>query len=135
MLYYLLYPLHEAFPILNVFRYITFRAAMAAVTAFLISLIFGPFVIRKLRELNIGEKITKGDSRELDELHGSKHGTPTMGGILILIAIVGSTLLWSEVLNRYIIIVLLSTLWLGVTGFIDDGEMCRRGHFERCAGR
>ena len=76
MLYYFLYPLHDVIAVFNLFRYITFRAAMAALTAFLISLILGPSVIRKLRELKIGEKITKDDSKKLDELHSGKHGTP-----------------------------------------------------------
>lgn len=120
MLYYLLYPLHEVISALNVFRYITFRAAMAALTAFLISLLLGPSVIRKLRELKIGEKITKGDSSRLDEIHQHKKDTPTMGGILILAAIVFSTVLWADIMNKFIAIVLLSTIWLGVTGFFDD---------------
>ncbi len=120
MLYYLLYPLHEIFSALNLFRYITFRSVMAALTAFLICIIFGPQVIRKLKEYKIGEKIKKEDSLKLDELHRHKQDTPTMGGVLILAAIVVSTLLWAELLNKYIWIVLFSTVWLGVTGFIDD---------------
>jgi len=120
MLYYILYPFHEVISALNVFRYITFRAAMAALTAFLISLLLGPSVIRKLRELKIGEKITKGDSSRLDEIHQHKKDTPTMGGILILAAIVFSTVLWADIMNKFIAIVLLSTIWLGVTGFFDD---------------
>ncbi|MBI4982716.1 MAG: phospho-N-acetylmuramoyl-pentapeptide-transferase [Candidatus Omnitrophica bacterium] len=120
MLYYLLFPLHELFSVLNVFRYITFRAAMAAITAFVISLIMGPFVIRKLKELKIGEKIRKEESARLHELHASKKDTPTMGGVLILLAITISTLLWAEISNKYVLIALFSTLWLGATGFIDD---------------
>jgi phospho-N-acetylmuramoyl-pentapeptide-transferase len=120
MLYRLLYPLHDLISALNIFRYITFRAAMAALTAFLISLIFGPALIRKLKVLKIGEKITKGDSSKLDELHHNKQDTPTMGGILILAAILSSTLLWADIFNKYIIIVLGVTVWLGITGFIDD---------------
>lgn len=120
MLYYLLYPLHELFPALNIFRYITFRTAMAALTAFLISLILGPVIIRKLRALKVGEKITKQDSARLDELHRHKHDTPTMGGIIILIAILSSTLLWAELSNKQVLMVLFTTIWLGVTGFIDD---------------
>jgi len=68
----------------------------------------------------VGEKINKGDSVELDKLHSSKKDTPTMGGLLILLAVVVSTLLWSEFLNKNIIIVLVVTLWLGATGFMDD---------------
>lgn len=120
MLYHLLFPLHEVISIFNLFRYITFRSAMACLTAFVISLIFGPILIRKLKELKIGEKIDKDDSRRLDELHRHKHNTPTMGGILILGAVVFSTLLWSDIFNRQILIVLFSMIWLGVTGFIDD---------------
>jgi len=120
MLYYLLYPLHKTISFFNLFRYITFRAAMAAITAFAVTLIIGPRVIRKLKELKIGEKITKGDSAALDSLQSSKKDTPTMGGIMILAAMLSATLLWSEVLDRNILIVLFATLWLGVTGFIDD---------------
>jgi len=120
MLYYLFYPLHGLISFFNVFRYITFRAIMAAVTAFLISMIFGPSLIRKIARLSIGENIRKEDSAKLYELQSNKQGTPTMGGILILLAVFSSTLLWAEVFNRYILIVLLSTLWLGLTGFIDD---------------
>lgn len=120
MLYLWLYPLHDLFTGLNIFRYITFRAAMAAVTAFLISLIFGPFLINKLKKLKIGENINKNDSRKLDDLHRHKQDTPTMGGILILGAIIISTLLWADITNKYIIIVLFVTVWLGITGFMDD---------------
>jgi phospho-N-acetylmuramoyl-pentapeptide-transferase len=120
MLYHLFYRLHEVFSGLNIFRYITFRAALATLTAFFISLIFGPLIIKKLKGLNIGEKINKADSRQLDELHRAKHGTPTMGGLLILLAIVSSTLLWADILNRYVLIVLAATIWLGLTGFCDD---------------
>lgn len=120
MLYHLLYPLHEIFSTLNIFRYITFRSAMAALTAFIVSLIFGPAVIKKLKNLKIGERVKKDDSLRLDELHRSKQDTPTMGGILILGAITLSTLLWADISNKYIIIALFSTLWLGITGFIDD---------------
>lgn len=120
MLYYLLYPLHNLISFLNVFRYITFRAIMAAVTAFLISIIFGPMLIRVITRLSIGENIRKQDSAKLYELHSKKQGTPTMGGILILLAIVSSTLLWADIGNRLILLVLFSTLWLGITGFADD---------------
>jgi len=120
MLYLLLTPLQGLFSFLNIFRYITFRAAMAALTAFLISLIIGPVIIRKLKSLKIGEKIVKNDSITLDQMHQHKKDTPTMGGILILTAITISTVLWADITNRNIIIVLFATLWLGLTGFIDD---------------
>jgi phospho-N-acetylmuramoyl-pentapeptide-transferase len=120
MLYLLLYPLHEVISFFNIFRYITFRAVMAALCAFLISLILGPPVIRKLKRLKIGEKIGKGDSQRLDLLHSGKKDTPTMGGILILAAIVFSTLLWADIFNKQILIALFSTIWLGLTGLADD---------------
>jgi len=120
MLYYLFYPLHQIISAANVFRYITFRAAMAAITAFLVSLIFGPLIIRRLKELKIGENIRKEESVKLHELHRDKQDTPTMGGILILVAVISSTLLWADIFNKYIIIALFSTIWLGITGFIDD---------------
>jgi phospho-N-acetylmuramoyl-pentapeptide-transferase len=93
---------------------------MAALTAFLISLVFGPILIRKLKHLKIGENIRKEDSAKLAELHQNKQDTPTMGGILILLAILSSTLLWADIFNKYIITVTFTTIWLGITGFIDD---------------
>ena len=120
MLYHLLYPLHQVIFIFNIFRYITFRAAMATITAFLISLILGPIIIKLLLQLKVGENIRKEDSVRLYELHSKKQDTPTMGGILILLAILLSTLLWADIFNRYIILALFSTIWLGLTGFIDD---------------
>ncbi|MDD4894972.1 MAG: phospho-N-acetylmuramoyl-pentapeptide-transferase, partial [Candidatus Omnitrophica bacterium] len=120
MLYYLLYPLHDVISFFNIFRYITFRAAMAAITAFLISIILGPVIIKFLTRLKIGENVRKEDSAKLYELHSRKQDTPTMGGILILLAILSATLLWADIFNRYIMLALFVTVWLGVTGFIDD---------------
>ena len=120
MLYYLLYPLHSLISVFNVFRYITFRAIMAALTAFIISLLLGPLVINLIKKLQIGEKVIKEDSITLDELHNKKRGTPTMGGLLILSAITLSVLLWADIFNRNIIIAMFVTLWLGATGFVDD---------------
>lgn len=93
---------------------------MAAFTAFLISLIFGPVVIKRLKELKIREKIAKSDSVRLDELHSSKRDTPTMGGILILFAVLLSTFLWADIFSPYILVVSFVTIWLGLTGFLDD---------------
>jgi len=120
MLYHLLYPLHHLISILNVFRYITFRAGMSAVTSFLICLIFGPKIIGMLTRLKITENIRKEESAKLYELHSQKQNTPTMGGIIILLAILSSTLLWADILNKYIILASLGTIWLGITGFVDD---------------
>ncbi|RPJ47294.1 MAG: phospho-N-acetylmuramoyl-pentapeptide-transferase [Candidatus Latescibacterota bacterium] len=116
MLYLLLYPLHEQYSFFNVFRYITFRSAYAAVTALLVSFLLGPWIIRKLRKsqfLEVGSELTP-------ETHRAKQGTPTMGGILILLAIVVPTLLWADITNRYTQLALLSTIWLGAIGLLDD---------------
>ncbi|MEN8260546.1 MAG: phospho-N-acetylmuramoyl-pentapeptide-transferase [Pseudomonadota bacterium] len=100
----------------RVFQYITFRAIIAALTALVISFIVGPVMIRRLSRHNIGQNV-----REFGpESHYSKAGTPTMGGTLILVAIVVSALLWGDLRNRYIWVVLLVTLAYGVIGFIDD---------------
>ncbi len=120
MLYHLLYPLRDFISAFNLFRYITFRAAMAALTAFILSLIFGPVLINKLKALKVGEKINKADSKKLDNLHQHKQSTPTMGGLLILGTVIISTLLWSDISQECIWIVLFSTVWLGLTGFADD---------------
>jgi len=120
MFYHLLYPLRDFISVFNLFRYITFRAVMAALTAFLLSLIFGPLLIKKLKALNVREKINKADSQKLDDLHHHKQNTPTMGGILILGAVIISTLLWADISYQCVWIVLLSTVWLWLTGFADD---------------
>ncbi|MDO9314424.1 MAG: phospho-N-acetylmuramoyl-pentapeptide-transferase [Burkholderiaceae bacterium] len=101
---------------LRVFQYITFRAVMAAMTALLIGLAFGPWVIRRLAALKIGQPIREYGIQE----HLSKSGTPTMGGVLILIGITVSTLLWFDWSNRFVWIVLLVTLGFGAIGWVDD---------------
>jgi len=109
------------YKILNLFKYHTFRAGGAAITAFLLSLFFGERLIRKLISLKIGQPIrTAEEVHKLYELHGKKAGTPTMGGILILGAIVLSTLMWAKWDNIMVWIVLLTTLGLGALGFRDD---------------
>ncbi|NQU73799.1 MAG: phospho-N-acetylmuramoyl-pentapeptide-transferase [Candidatus Omnitrophica bacterium] len=121
MLYHLLYPLREIWFGFNVFKYITFRAAAGAVTAFLISIILGPYVIKWLYSLKITQQVREGkEVAKLSDFHRSKKDTATMGGLLILLAIVLSTLLWADIFNKYIILVLFSTLWLGIVGMIDD---------------
>ncbi len=120
MLYYLLYPLREYFFVFNVFRYITFRAALASVSAFLITVIFAPPIIRKLEAFNIGETIRKKHVPDLYERHKDKQGTPTMGGILILLGIGLSTILWADMKNSFVLLALMVTGWLGGIGFLDD---------------
>ena len=104
------------FGFFRVFQYITFRAVMGAMTALLIGLVAGPFVIRKLTSLKIGQPIREYGIQE----HLSKSGTPTMGGVLILLGIFVSTLLWADLTNRFIWIVLIVTLGFGAIGWVDD---------------
>lgn len=121
MFYYILYPLREVWFGFNIFRYITFRAAGAAVTAFLIALILGKPIIKKLKELKVGERIRNGKHyEELYRHHKEKEGTPTMGGLIILLAVMVATLLWARLGNLQVQVIVLSSLWLGLIGFIDD---------------
>ncbi len=116
MLYHLLYPLHEIWSPFNVFRYITFRSAGAILTAMLCAFILGPFVIQKLRALQIGQHIRE----EGPKTHQAKTGTPTMGGLLILAAVALATLLWADLRNPYVWLALLTMLAFGAIGFLDD---------------
>ncbi|MCK9554247.1 phospho-N-acetylmuramoyl-pentapeptide-transferase [bacterium] len=121
MFYHIFYPLREYFFGFNVFKYITFRASFAAVTSFLIAVCMGPFIIRRLKELKVGQPIRKVEGGvDLWGLHKDKEGTPTMGGVLIILSILISTVLWADVLNVYVITALFATLWLAAVGFIDD---------------
>ncbi len=118
MIYYLFDYLNKLFnpPGFDVFRFITFRAALSAITALFLSVYVGPKIIKYLKKKQIGETI-----RELGpEGHKKKAGTPTMGGIIILISIVVPVLLWADVKSIYIILVLIGTLFLGFVGFVDD---------------
>ncbi|MFY7866849.1 phospho-N-acetylmuramoyl-pentapeptide-transferase [Roseateles sp.] len=101
---------------LRVFQYITFRAVMAAMTALLIGLAFGPWVIRRLTEMKIGQPIREYGIQQ----HLAKNGTPTMGGVLILIGIGVSTLLWFDWSNRFVWVVMLVTMGFGAIGWVDD---------------
>lgn len=116
MLYHLLYPLHAEYSVLYVFRYITFRTIYATITALLISFILGPWLIATLQRMQVGQSIRKDGP----ESHFVKEGTPTMGGALILLAIILPTLLWADLSNIYIWITLLVTSGYGAIGFIDD---------------
>jgi phospho-N-acetylmuramoyl-pentapeptide-transferase len=111
-----LYPLVKYFTFFNVFQYITFRAAYAALTALLLCLIAGPGMIRRLRELKTGEAIRV----DVPQRHRQKTGTPTMGGIMIILAFVVSALLWQDWNNSYTWILLGATLGYGLIGFVDD---------------
>ena len=108
--------LSPEFGFFRVFQYITFRAVMAAMTALVIGVVAGPWVIRKLTELKIGQPV-RGYAMET---HLSKSGTPTMGGVLILLSIAISTLLWFDWSNRFVWIVLIVTFGFGAIGWADD---------------
>jgi len=116
MLYHLLYPLANKFIGFNVFRYVTFRSVYAAVTSFGLCLFFGGAVIARIQALQLGEKIrTDGPAS-----HSSKAGTPTMGGLLIILAMVTSDLLWVRWDSKFFWLTLFSILWFGGIGFVDD---------------
>ena len=116
MLYLWLYPLHTHISLFNVFRYQSFRIIYAAVTAFLIAFVMAPWLIRKLQTLRLGQQIrVDGPSR-----HQAKSGTPTMGGLLIIFAVLLSTLLWADISNPYVWLVILATLGFASVGFLDD---------------
>jgi phospho-N-acetylmuramoyl-pentapeptide-transferase len=131
MLYHLLYPLHTTFSIFNVFRYITFRTIYASLTAFLICFLLGPWFIRKLTEMQIGQYIREDGPQN----HHSKAGTPTMGGTLIIFSIVISTLLWANLTNCYVWILLLVIIGYGFIGFTDDYFKCSKKQNKGLTGR
>ncbi len=128
MLYLLLYPLHTEFTALNVFRYLSFRLIYAAITAFLIAFVLAPPLIRRLQAIKLGQHIREdGPSRHL-----SKEGTPTMGGVLILFAVMLATTLWADISNQYVWLALGATFGYGLIGFADD---CRKFMGGKSRGR
>ncbi|MFH1698959.1 MAG: phospho-N-acetylmuramoyl-pentapeptide-transferase [Candidatus Zixiibacteriota bacterium] len=116
MLYYLLTELTQYISGLNLFRYITTRAVAASITALLISLLFGPMFLRILHRFQVKEKIRE----EGPATHKAKEGTPTMGGVMILFSVLIPTLLWADLTNRFILLILMVTIWMGAIGFMDD---------------
>ena len=116
MFYHLLYPLHTTVSVFNVFRYITFRTIYASLTAFLICFLLGPWLIRRMRALQVGQYIREDGP----EAHLKKAGTPTMGGTLILASVTVSCLLWNILDNVYVWILLMVTVGFGAVGFVDD---------------
>ena len=123
MFYYLLYPLREQVSVLNVMQYITFRTAAASLTAFVLMLMLGPWVIRVLRKAQIGQVIRNDGP----ETHHPKAGTPTMGGVLILGAALIPTLCWVDLRNSFVWVAMSATLAFGGIGFIDDYLKITRG--------
>lgn len=116
MFYHLLYPLVDVHTVFNVFRYITFRTIAAVLTSMLICIVLGPWFIRLLREKNVGETIRPDGPA----WHSNKSGTPTMGGILILFAAFSATLLWANLTNPFVWLILLTVLGFGAIGLWDD---------------
>jgi phospho-N-acetylmuramoyl-pentapeptide-transferase len=116
MLYHLLAPLGKRFILFNLFNYISFRAAGATVTALLLAFAIGPWIIQRLRERKVGQ-VVRADG---PASHQGKRGTPTMGGLIILLATVVPTLLWAPLTNRFVLFAMLATLWMGAIGFLDD---------------
>src|SRR5690349_23739914 len=125
MLYHLLISFYPQVSVFNVARYITFRTAAASMTALVISLVMGPWLIRRLRDFQIGQVIRQ----EGPESHRAKAGTPTMGGLLILVAALVPTLLWADLTNVFVWIAVLTTTAFGAIGFADDYlKIVRRDH-------
>ena len=116
MFYHLLAPLGKSYIIFNLFNYISFRAAGATVTALVLAFLVGPPVIRRLRARKVGQVIRA----EGPASHQGKRGTPTMGGLIILFCTIVPTVLWAPVTNRFVVVAMLSILWMGCIGFLDD---------------
>lgn len=131
MLYHLLPQFSDVSIIFNLFRYQTFRAAGAVVTALMVAFLFGPSTIRWLRRLRFGQVVRS----EGPETHLQKAGTPTMGGVLIILSCGVSTLLWAELTNAYTVLCLVALIWLGVLGFLDDYLKVIRGKTEGLVAR
>jgi len=129
--YHLLYPLKAYFGAFNVFRYITFRTFSAILTALLLSLIIGPWCIKKLKELQIGQFIREDGPQS----HHSKAGTPTMGGLMIIFTMLISTFLWADLKNPYIWVLVMVTLGFGAVGFLDDYLKVIKKHNRGLTGR
>jgi phospho-N-acetylmuramoyl-pentapeptide-transferase len=123
MLYYLLVPLARENIVFNVFRYLTFRSFMALITALVISLVLGPWLIRRLKRMQQGGDTLREDTPERHR--HTKKGTPTMGGVIILIAILGSSFLWGNLRNRYIWVAMLAIAGFGLIGMWDDWSKVR----------
>ncbi len=133
MLYHLLYPMADQFTILNVFQYLTFRTGGAVMTALLISFMFGPRFIAWLKSKQAEGQPIREDGPEGHIL--TKKGTPTMGGFLILLSVTLATLLWADLTNEYVWVVLLVTIGFGSIGFIDDFRKVTKRSSDGLSGR
>jgi len=116
VLYWLLWPHARQYALANLVSYISFRAAAAVVTALLIAFVVGPFIVARLQALKVGQIVrTDGPATHL-----GKRGTPTMGGLIILLATIVPTVLWARLDNRFVLVALLAVVWMGAIGFVDD---------------
>jgi phospho-N-acetylmuramoyl-pentapeptide-transferase len=131
MLYHLLYPLHLSHSVFNVFRYITFRTLIAALTSLIVSFLLGPWVIRHLTARQIGQTIRPDGPQS----HMAKAGTPTMGGTLILFSLIFATLMLADLTNFYVWLIVGVTIGFASIGFIDDYSKLRRGNARGLSGR
>ncbi len=131
MLYHLFAPLAKQHILFNLFSYITFRAAGAVVTALLLAFLAGPVIIRRLRDRHVGQVIRA----EGPTSHHSKRGTPTMGGLIIILATVVPTLLWARLDSGYVLVAVVAMLWTGAIGFIDDYLKIVRGKSQGLVAR
>lgn len=131
MLYHLLVPLAKQHIFFNLFTYLTFRTAGATVTALILAFVTGPWVIRQLQRRGVGQVIRA----EGPATHQEKRGTPTMGGVVIILATVVPTLLWARLDTRYVLVAVAATLWMGVIGFLDDYLKIVRGKSQGLVAR
>jgi len=130
VLYHLLAPLGKQYIIFNLFNYITFRTAGATMTALILAFAVGPWIIGRLRQRGVGQVI-----RAEGPAHQEKRGTPTMGGIIIILATVVPTLLWARLDTRYVVVAVAATLWMGTIGFLDDYLKIVRGKSQGLVAR
>src|SRR5690554_109838 len=126
MIYYVTQALVPYVSVLDVFRYLTVRAGGAAFTGFFLCILFGPFIIRMLRSLKIGQYIKKDHVTDLHALHKGKAGTPTMGGAIFILGTIVSVLMWGHLSNRLLWLLLGVFVLLGAVGFLDDFIKLRR---------
>ncbi len=135
MFYYLLYPLKDTLFFFNIFRYITFRAIWASVTAFLISIFLFPLVTKWLGQLSVLNSVDRKFAEKIHAFFANKKTVPTMGGLLIVFSILVSNLFWGDLTNRYLLIALGVTVLFGLVGFLDDYLKMRSGSSRGLPGR
>ncbi|MCD6521987.1 phospho-N-acetylmuramoyl-pentapeptide-transferase [Candidatus Calescamantes bacterium] len=126
MFYHFLYPLKEIFSPFNIFRYLTFRSLMAIFTSFIFALLLGPWILSKLKKKGITDFFCKEGCEKLNQINKDKIGTPTMGGILVILSFLLSLLLWGNFRNPYVLLVIGVIFWLAILGYLDDSAKIKR---------